>query len=153
MSARQDAGLGEVARVRGVREQDDRLGLQLALAESRSLHQRAEHLHALLATTPTTEGPMTPQELLGHRLDLGRIGEAAQDASRGADSADVVSAEARVRWEAAKTRLSAVERLIEMREARRRTAIERGLAKEADDLAAQCWLRAQTSTDRREVAG
>jgi len=150
MTTREDAGLEAVARVRGVREQDDRLGLQLALAESRALHGRADHLRTLLTTT-TTDGPMTPQQLLSHRIDLGRIGDAARDASRGADSADVVSAEARVRWEGTKTRLSAVERLIEMREARRRAAAEHSRAKEADDLAAQRWLRAQTATDRRQV--
>ncbi|WP_183094883.1 hypothetical protein [Nocardioides stalactiti] len=152
MSAqREDAGLDAVARVRGVREQDDRIGLQLALTEARGLHARAEQLEGMLTEVPTDSLlALTPQELLAHRIALGRVGEAAREAAHEAQTADVVSAEARVRWEAAKTRLAAVERLLEVRVARRRTAAERARAKEADDLAAQRWLRARTV--RPEVA-
>jgi len=149
MTARADAGLAAVARVRRVREQDDRIGLQLALMESRARHGRADRLLGQLAAAPTADA-WSPLQLLNERMALARVGEAARDAQLAAGSADVVSAEARVRWEAARTRLSAVERLLELRESRRRTAAERARAKEADDLAAQRWLRARTATSRRE---
>ena len=151
-SPREDAGLGAVARVRGVREQDDRIGLQLALGEARGRHARVEQLQEMLTTIPTEALlSLTPQELLAHRIALGRVGEAAREAAEEASTADVVSAEARVRWEAAKTRLAAVERLLEARATRRRTAAERARSKEADDMAAQRWLRAQ-GTARTEAA-
>lgn len=58
-----------------------------------------------------------------------------------AATAQVVSDEARSRWGADKARLTAVEHLLERRAARRRTEAERAAAREADDLAAQRWMR------------
>ncbi|UMG92961.1 flagellar FliJ family protein [Nocardioides sp. TF02-7] len=146
---RDDAGLGAVARVRAVREQDDRIGLRLALAEAATRHERTEELLGMLARSPVT-GTLPPRELLGQRAALGRLGAAVSDAEASARTADAVTAEARTRWEAARTRLAAVERLLEARAARRRADAERRTAKEADDLAAQRWLRATARTARPE---
>lgn len=149
MTAREDAGLAAVARVRRVREQDDRIGLQLALAESRAKRGRVDDLLGQLVS-PTTAGPVSPQQLLNDRTAAARVGQAVQDARRTARSADVVSADARARWEASRTRLSAVEQLLEKRAARRRAAVERSRSKEADDLASQSWLRVRTGANARE---
>ncbi|KAA1417703.1 hypothetical protein F0U44_15520 [Nocardioides humilatus] len=144
MSAREDAGLNAVQRVRSVREQDDRIGLRLAIVEAGEKRRRVDDLNEMLATVPVTSWA-TPEELLAQRLAAQRIGEASLEAARQAATADVVNEEARLRWEAARTRLAAVERLLELRDGRRRTAAERLLAKEADDIAAQRWLRDRTS--------
>ena len=58
-----DRGLRAVARVRGVREHDSRVGLQMALVEQQSLEQRVEVVGERLASLPG-DGARTPAELL-----------------------------------------------------------------------------------------
>jgi len=139
-----DAGLGAVARVRGVREQDSRIGLQLALAEAASRRERLGTLRSRMAAEPLPE-TTTPAALLGSRTALAFLGDAVRTAEREAEAARELGAEARRRWEHDRTRLAAVERLLRVRAERRRVDTARRQAKEADDLAAQRWLRGMTT--------
>lgn len=137
---RDDRGLAAVARVRGVRETDSRIGLQHVLAEQAAVTARLAALETGLgaAAVPTTT---TPGALLAMRTMLAGTGVLIGEARSAAATAQVVSDEARSRWSADKARLSAVEHLLERRAARRRTEAEREAAREADDLAAQRWMR------------
>lgn len=137
-----DRGLSAVARVRGVREQDSRTGLQLANAEQAAKRQRLSELDHRLASTPLHDG--VPGAVISQRLALGFLGESVVAARAEVSSGERLTAAARSRWEHDKTRLAAVEQLLERRTARRRKAAERAAARDADDLAAQRWLRGRT---------
>ncbi|MCL2541343.1 MAG: flagellar FliJ family protein [Nocardioidaceae bacterium] len=150
MSARvADRGLKAVERVRGVREQDSRIGQQHALAEERAVIGRLDGYHSRLAgagaSLPTA---CTPRELVSLRSALGMLGDIIATTREEAATATALAADARGRWAADKARLSAVEHLLERRAERRRAEAARRTAAELDDLAAQRWLRVSTgSTD------
>lgn len=150
MSARlhpADRGLGAVARVRGVRETDSRIGLQHEVATETAAHARVGGLEASLVGD-VVPAAATPAQLMtrGAALDvLGLLlGEAREDAA----TAVVVTAEARSRWGADKARLAAVEHLLERRRAERRAERARREAREADDIAAQRWARTRAGGAR-----
>ncbi|MCX6400735.1 MAG: flagellar FliJ family protein [Propionibacteriales bacterium] len=137
----EDRGLAAVARVRSVRETDSRIGLTQVLAEEAAVASRLAGLQNQLAgTAPASLA--TPGELLAHRTALTHLGELIQETRRELETAAVVSAEARARWSNDRARLAAVEHLLEQRAARRRTEERRKADREADDLAAQRWSRA-----------
>lgn len=140
-----DKGLAAVARVRGVREQDSRTGLQLANAEQAARQDRLTELSDRLASTPLHDG--APGAVISQRVALGFLGESVVAAQAEVTSGERVTAAARGRWEQDKTRLSAVEQLLQRRTARRRKAAERAAARDADDLAAQRWLRRRMEND------
>ncbi|WGL51956.1 flagellar FliJ family protein [Nocardioides sp. BP30] len=135
-----DRGLRAVARVRGVREHDSRLGLQLALAEQQALEERVSTLHDRLAALPG-DGARTPAELLVLRSGASALGAHLRDARDEATSHHAVVEGARDRWHADKAQLSAVENLLERRAARRRAERAKAEAKELDDLASVRWAR------------
>lgn len=137
----QDRGLAAVARVRGVRETDSRIGLTQVLAEEAAVATRLAALQNQLTATPVAE-LATSGELLAHRTALLQLGALIQEARSDAETAAVVSAEARARWMNDRARLAAVEHLLEQRAVRRRTEAGRKADREADDLAAQRWSRA-----------
>ena len=137
---RDDRGLAAVARVRGVRETDSRIGLRQVLAEEAAATARVAALEAGLGAT-TVPGTTTPGALLALRAALAGTGVLLAEGREAAATARVVSDEARVRWQADRARLAAVTQLLERRAARRRAEAERAAAREADDLAAQRWLR------------
>lgn len=139
-----DRGLAAVARVRGVREQDSRIGLRMAAAESAGRTGRAVELHGRLVSAELPEAA-TPGELLSRRTTLALLGDDARDARARAVAATRIADEARAHWSVDRSRLAAVEHLLERRAARRRTEQARRAAREADDLAAQGWLRRRTS--------
>lgn len=151
-AARRDAALVAVARVRGVREQDSRIGLQLALRDAAARRLEARRLRDRLAASALPER-VRPGALVVQRLAQGHLGRDATVAELEAAAAHRIGAEARSRWEADKARLAAVERLLDRRARRRAREAERRLAKEADDLTAQRWLRAEearcTDEERR----
>jgi flagellar export protein FliJ len=60
-------------------------------------------------------------------------------------AARTVSASAREHWQRDKTRLSAVELLLERRAEERRAERARREARELDDVVAQRWLRRRTT--------
>lgn len=135
-----DRGLSAVARVRGVREHDSRLGLQLALVEQRSLEERATGLADRLASLPGA-ATGTPADILFFRAGTAALGAHLREARAEAHSHHTVVEGARARWQADKAGLSAVEHLLEQRAARRRTARMRAEVKELDDLASVRWAR------------
>ena len=140
-----DAGMRAVARVRSVREQDSRLGLGRAAADEREAARRLDAVRSQLAqaTLPETADPA--------RFVLGRLGVAAMAdevtlAGKALATAGTVTTAARAHWQHDKTRLSAVELLLERREAERRAERDRRETAEVDDLVASRWLR-----DRRAL--
>ena len=69
------------------------------------------------------------------------IGRALMAARSAQQSAAVVAVSARQYWEADRTRLAAVESLIERREAARRQELQRREAREMDAVAEELWRR------------
>jgi flagellar export protein FliJ len=135
-----DRGLRAVARVRGVREHDSRLGLQLALAEQSSLEERVADLTDQLAALPGAASG-TPAEVMIFRAGTAALGAHLRDARDEAASHHAVVEGARARWYADKAQLSAVENLLERRAARRRVERAKVETKELDDLASVRWAR------------
>jgi hypothetical protein len=149
MSAhRDDRGLAAVARVRGVREQDSRIGLRLAATEATAQRRRAEELHERLAIAEIP-AVTTPGMLLARRTALAVLGEDGRAARVEAASAVRLSEQAHHRWDADRTRLAAVDHLLARRAEGRRAEAARREQKDADDLAAQRWLRTTGSPDGR----
>ena len=143
----EDRGLAAVARVRALRENDSRIGLQMVLAEEAAGAARLAGLDRTLAAA-TVPALTTPGELVAQRTALANVGLLAQEARAAQVSAEIVSAEARAHWSADRARLAAVEQLLERRAAGRRTESMKREAREADDLAAQRWARRATADSR-----
>ncbi len=143
-----DAGMHAVARVRGVREQDSRLGLQQALRELRVADARVTHLRsALLAAEDFTEGDLAAYVAL--RLRLQSIGDALGAARAEAEGSRTIAESAQAHWQRDRTRLEAVEQLLERRAVARREEAARAEARELDDIAGQLWQRRAESTGGR----
>ena len=143
-----DAGMRAVARVRGVREQDSRLGLARAAADEREAVRRLDAAVALLAAAadPSDADPAS----YGAARHVAAAIAADVTASRGAlASATTLTAMAREHWQRDHTRLSAVELLLERREERRRAERQRRERTEVDDLVSARWLRARSASDGR----
>lgn len=147
-----DAGLRAVARIREVRERDGRLEVGDArLGHSRAVASLAD-LELRLAVPVSVAGGATGfaharTALLGLHEPLVRA------------RADVVAAEARTvdalaRWQAARSRLAAVEGLLERRAEARAEEARRGEARELDDIAGrlrETARRAARSHDHEQV--
>jgi flagellar protein FliJ len=147
-----DRGMRAVERVRSVRERDSRLGLQQAAAEQARHQERLNDLERRLAeSSQWSEGDTwTYLALRGSLLSLGesigRAGDALEASTR-------ITATARAHWTQDKTRLSAVESLLERRALARRAARQKAEARELDDIAAQLWSRGQASQGHAGHAG
>ncbi|GAA4810461.1 flagellar FliJ family protein [Nocardioides caeni] len=142
-----DRGLAAVARVREVRETDSRIGLQQMLAEQASVAGRLAALEQGLANA-AVPAVTTPAALLADRTALTGAGVLIGETRTALDHAQVLTAESRARWTTDKTRLAAVEHLLERRAAGRRTAAARAEARDADDLAGQAWARNRAGARR-----
>ncbi len=142
----QDAGMRAVARVRSVREQDSRLGLQQALRELHAADDRVAHLRdALVAADAFSGGDMAAYVALRGRLQS--LGDALWTARAEAESSRTIAQSAQAHWQRDRTRLEAVEQLLERRAAERRAEAARAEARDLDDIAGQLWQR------RAEAAG
>lgn len=154
MSARHDRGLRAVSRVRDVRERDSRIGLQQALREEASLQSRLDVLEEAMRTHGAfISGDM--RQFVALQQSLEALRGAAKEAREAADAATVISASARSHWHHDKTRLSAVEGLLERRADERRAEVEKKESHELDDVAGRLWLRAKTQhtqNARKEAA-
>lgn len=135
-----DRGLSAVARVRSVRETDSRIGLQQMLSEEAAVTRRLVGLEGQVAGVPA-QAITTPGALLARGTALANLGVLIRETRSEADTAAIVTAEARARWSTDKSRLSAVEHLLARRAEARRTEEARRDARDADDLAAQRWAR------------
>jgi flagellar FliJ protein len=146
---RHDAGLHAVARVRRVRETDSRLGLRTAWAEHRTAQERVENLRAQLESG-NLFSTGSAAAFLALRTSLQVLGDVLIAAETERDAARLISETAYARWRYDRTRLDAVEMLLDRRRAKRRADAARAEARELDDIAAQRWLR--ESVRRAEVA-
>jgi flagellar export protein FliJ len=147
MSARvhpDDRGLEAVRRVRTAREADSRTGLQLALAESRSLTDRAARAQQQVADAPGFAAGAAG-DFLAHRRHLEALAERRRVAAAEAEAAARLAEEARGRWLADRTRVRVTDLLLERRADLRSQERARREAADLDDLAATGWLRRRTS--------
>ncbi|WP_114422466.1 flagellar FliJ family protein [Nocardioides houyundeii] len=152
-----DRGMRAVERVRSVRERDSRLGLQQAAAEQARHQARLDDLERRLAESSRwSEGDTWTY--LALRGSLLALGETIADAGATLEASSRITAAARSHWTQDKTRLSAVESLLERRVLARQAARRRAEARELDDIAAQLWSRgrgaaAAGATSEEAVAG
>jgi flagellar export protein FliJ len=135
-----DAGLRAVARVRAVREQDSRLGLQQAVRELREHEAESADLRHRIERTEVF-GSGSTASYLALRASLEAVGAALRAADSQAAASRTISETAYGRWQRDKSRLSAVEVLLDRRAAERRAEAARSEARELDELAVQRWRR------------
>lgn len=140
MSAREDAGLRAVARVRRQREQDSRVGLRQAFDEQLSRETDALVVRDRLARGTGRE-VTDPAAFTAHRAALLHLGAELAASERALGGARLLTAVAQERWHQERGRLRAVEMLLERRADARRAEAARREAAELDDIAAQRWLR------------
>lgn len=140
MSTLHDPGLRAVERVRGVREQDSRLGLQRAL---RDLAERESALDRLEESIRTFGGAASGDmaQFAAIRQSLLHLRHAVAEARDAVTSARSVALDAQAHWSTDKSRLGAVEGLLERRAEERAVEGGRAEAKQLDDIAGQGWLR------------
>ena len=134
-----DAGLHAVARVRAIRERDSMLGLQASIAEEQQAQQRVVDLESRLASWSAPEG--TTSAFLAARASGLALAHEARLARTAAETAHTFTLASQDHWRRDKTRLSAVERLLERRATERRAEAARREARESDELASVRWLR------------
>jgi flagellar FliJ protein len=144
---RHDAGLHAVVRVREVRETDSRLGLRTAWAEYRTAQQKVDDLRAQLESANTFQTG-SAAAFLALRQSLQVLGDVLIAAEADRDASRLISETAYARWQHDRTRLDAVQMLLERRTAARRAEAARAEARELDDIAAQRWLRALEAVAR-----
>jgi flagellar protein FliJ len=137
-----DRGMRAVERVRSVRERDSRLGLQEAAAERDRQQARLAALEERLRSTPTF-GEGGSGSFVALRDSLLSLGEAIGRARQDVAAAQRIAETSHAHWTQDKTRLSAVENLLERRAEARRAERARREARELDDIAAQLWTRQQ----------
>lgn len=135
-----DIAMKAVSRVRAVHERESRIGLQRALTERREASERVESISDTIAsaTTPSTADSSSFVAQRGLLMGAGvRLHEAKQDEA--AASAQVSTA--LQAWQGDKTRLRAVELLLDRRAAAARQEALRLEAQQLDELASQRWAR------------
>lgn len=135
-----DRGMQAVARVRGVRERDSRVGLQQALAEESARARRLDELDRQLAAGPAF-GAGSAASFVAQRHSLASLGDAVVAARVDLDASRRITESARAHWQRDKSRLSAVETLLEARAQERRAEAVRADTARLDEAATQLWLR------------
>lgn len=140
-----DAGMRAVARVRGVRELDSRLGLAQAAADEREAARRLAAVRERLAATSVPESTDPASFALDRALAAGVATEVATSV-RALGAAESLTRVAREHWQRDSTRLSAVELLLDRRSEQRRAERLRRETAEVDDLVSARWLRARRQT-------
>jgi flagellar FliJ protein len=135
-----DAGMLAVARVRSVRERDSRIGLQQAIDEQRRQERYLAHLGDRLDQALKFDGGSVAT-FLSVRAGYQALTHEIGTATAGLQSARHITESARDHWRRDKTRLAAVELLLERRAAERRAERRRLEGRDLDDLAAQRWRR------------
>ncbi len=136
----QDRGLQAVSRVRAVRERDSRLGLQQAIGEQR----RHEQALADLERSVREHGSRVVTDVAQFvtlRASLTALTDAASRGRTTLDQAAVLRTSADAHWQSHKTRLSAVDNLLESRDDERRATDAHDEARELDEVAGRLWLR------------
>ena len=140
MSAVHDPGLRVVARVRAVRERDSRLGLVTALAEEETARSRVADLEQQLSSVGTHDaGPLSA--FAARQRAVAALSHALGAARDAWDNTRLVAMAARDRWHADRTRLAAVESLLERRADARLVERQRREGRELDAIAEELWRR------------
>jgi flagellar export protein FliJ len=142
-----DAGMLAVARVRGVREQDSRIGLQQALGEQRAHEHHVAQLRRRLDGASDFSSGSTGTFLV-MRSALDALGAAIRDAEVETAASRRISEAAYDRWQVDRARLAAVEALIERRAAARRAELARREARDLDEISMQLWQRREAGDAR-----
>jgi flagellar export protein FliJ len=146
-TSRHDAGMLAVARVRGVREQDSRIGLQRALAEQHGQEQRVADLRGRLESGSRFDsGPAGSFLVL--RASLDALGSDVRSAEQDVATSVTISEAAYEAWRVDRARLAAVELLLERRAAERRAEAAHREARELDEIAVQRWQRREDERGR-----
>jgi flagellar FliJ protein len=128
-----DRGLQAVARVRAVRERDSRAGLLRALTNLRTREaELTARREALAEASARTFGSLA--EFAAARPFLETTAEAVLEAQRRLTASTTVATEARSRWQSDKTRVRAIEHLLEVRAEQARAAALHAEAREIDDI-------------------
>lgn len=156
-TAPEDRGMLAVRRVRSVRETDSRVGLQQAVVERRAAGTRVSDLRTRLTAAGRDQrdgaiaGASTAAFLAG-RAALLSMSSALRDAEEAWETSRTLTEAARAQWQVDRTRLEAIDLLLQRRAELRRAERLRVEARELDDLAGQRWLR-DRSGDRSGDAG
>lgn len=136
----QKGSLSGLVRLRSVRERDSRTGLATALAEEQTAAAAVTGLETMLASLAMPDRlDHASFQAHQHTVDLIRTG--LEDARRTLETAQIVSTAARDRWVADRTRLKAVEALVERRAAVVRAERARREIRELDEVASDLWRR------------
>lgn len=132
--------LSGLVRLRAVRERDSRTGLATALAEERHAAAAVAGLEDMLAGLPLPQ-VVDLAAFRAHQHTVEMIRTALEEARRTLQTAHHVSVAARDRWIADRTRLKAVESLVERRAAAARAERARREIRELDEVASDLWRR------------
>ncbi|MEP9362254.1 flagellar FliJ family protein [Nocardioides sp. CN2-186] len=133
-------GLSGVVRVRSVRERDSRTGLAAALAEERAAAAEVADLQQMLISLPAPR-VSDLASFQGHQHTIELIRTALGAAHQDLEVARQLTVAARDRWVADKSRLAAVESLVERRAAAARLERRRREDRELDEIAGELWRR------------
>jgi flagellar export protein FliJ len=137
---RKQGNLRGLLRLRGVRERDSRIGLATALQEEREAAAKLADLQQLLENLPMpATSDLAAFQSRQHTIDLVR--EALADTRATLETARHLSAAARERWVSDRSRLAAVESLVERRAAAARAERQRRETRELDEVAEEMWRR------------
>ena len=132
--------LGGVVRVRRIRERDSRTGLTAALTEERLAAEQVTRIEEQLATLPEPTVEDVASFAARHHT-AAALGEALTAARADLEAAHRITLAARDRWRSDRSRLAAVESLLERRAEARRTEQRRREDKELDAIAEELWRR------------
>jgi flagellar export protein FliJ len=144
--SRSEDGMRAVERVRGVREQDSRAGLQQALAEQRLHEARVAELRGRLEGGSVFESGSAGSFLV-LRASLDALSAAVRSAEFDVTASRTVSEAAYAQWALDRARLAAVEALIERRAEATRAEAARREARELDEIAVQRWQRREAERE------
>jgi|SRR6478752_7457364 len=137
---RKQGNLRGLLRLRGVRERDSRIGLASALQEEREAAAKLADLQQLLEDLPMpATSDLAAFQRRQHSIDLVR--DALTDTRATLETARHLSAAARDRWVSDRSRLAAVETLVERRAAAARAERQRRETRELDEVAEEMWRR------------
>jgi flagellar FliJ protein len=136
MTHRDDRALAAVRRVRELREQDSRVGLAQAVTAVRDREAALGALRTALAEA--AERPAaTGDELVILRGALATMAGVVREAEVRLDASRTVATEAHHRWQADRTRVRAIDLLLERRAAARAETADRAETRELDDVVAR----------------
>ena len=140
MSRAASGSLSGVVRVRAVRERDSRTGLATALTEERAAAARVLEIeHRLVGLPAPTTSDLHAFQSRQHIIEMLR--ETLAIARTELEGARHLTVAARDRWMTDRSRLDAVESLVERRVAAERAERRRREDREQDEVATDLWRR------------